>query len=488
MATITSAASGNFSIGATWVGGVVPSTADIAVAATGHIVAIDVNTTVTKVTQAGTGKFTLDGGITLTGNVDASAGTFSTGGTVQCTATTGTTATIVGNLDGPNQGISNLAAVVMTGTGTLTINGNITGTVGAAGNEVTAAAQLYTNVTCTLNVNGTIGSNGQWKHAILLGPSSNAVLNVITAGTVGGGGGSSAHGIYSTGVSPTLNITAGTMTGGFGSGVAYGVWATGASAVISVTATDVFARFNNSQAIYTTGTNAAITVTATTVLAASSTLTGAAIAAAGQNATITVTATNVLGGAGTSAPAINATGSLASVSVTSTNIRGGAGASSHAVSVTGASSAVTVVGHAKGASTSTHGIFCSASTANGVVFTGSMTDSLLGAVAVYARIFRMSATNDGITTYTNTVGYPSGTPVSRVSPNLATGVPSAIDVRDGTVYGFSSSLTGTLKVPPSSAVGSGVPVDATTGTAALSPADVAALVGAQIAAALDSTP
>jgi hypothetical protein len=77
---------------------------------------------------------------------------------------------------------------------------------------------------------------------------------------------------------------------------------------------------------------------------------------------------------------------------------------------------------------------------------------------------------------------------SLYSADVVGGNPSASDVRFGTVYGVGGTVTGTCRVPAASLVGSGVPVDNTTGTASLSPADVAALVGAQIAAALDSTP
>ena len=48
MATITSAGTGNFTAGATWVGGVAPGSGDIAVAATGHSVTIDADVTVTS--------------------------------------------------------------------------------------------------------------------------------------------------------------------------------------------------------------------------------------------------------------------------------------------------------------------------------------------------------------------------------------------------------------------------------------------------------
>ncbi|MGW9587507.1 hypothetical protein [Microbacterium sp. NPDC055455] len=62
-------------------------------------------------------------------------------------------------------------------------------------------------------------------------------------------------------------------------------------------------------------------------------------------------------------------------------------------------------------------------------------------------------------------------------------LPAAADVRDGVTFGPSGILTGTLAVPPAASVAAGVPVDDTVGTAAVSLADVAAVTGAQIAAA-----
>jgi hypothetical protein len=50
-------------------------------------------------------------------------------------------------------------------------------------------------------------------------------------------------------------------------------------------------------------------------------------------------------------------------------------------------------------------------------------------------------------------------------------MPAASDVRDGVSYA-SGALTGSCKVPAAASVGFGVPVDATTGTAALTPASV----------------
>ena len=57
------------------------------------------------------------------------------------------------------------------------------------------------------------------------------------------------------------------------------------------------------------------------------------------------------------------------------------------------------------------------------------------------------------------------------------GQPSAANVRSGTVYGPSSELTGTCAVPGASSVASGVPIDATTGTAVLTAAALRSAMG-----------
>jgi hypothetical protein len=56
------------------------------------------------------------------------------------------------------------------------------------------------------------------------------------------------------------------------------------------------------------------------------------------------------------------------------------------------------------------------------------------------------------------------------------GVPSEDDVREGAIYGPSSELEGSLKVPPSSSVAVGVPVDNTIGTAIINITDMGALL------------
>jgi hypothetical protein len=162
-------------------------------------------------------------------------------------------------------------------------------------------------------------------------------------------------------------------------------------------------------------------------------------------------------------------------------ISGGTGLNAYGVAATGASSFVDVTGTVSASGTSGNGINSGATSAGfGVRLAGDMIDTENGVSAVFSRFFRIV----GITQYANDDNFPNGGLVSRVSPDLVTGMAQQADVRAGTTYGFNDELTGALAVPPAEAVSFGVPVDNTTGTAALNLGDVAAVTGAQIAAAL----
>jgi len=64
-----------------------------------------------------------------------------------------------------------------------------------------------------------------------------------------------------------------------------------------------------------------------------------------------------------------------------------------------------------------------------------------------------------------------------VTPDNATNFPAESDVRSAITFGIGGALTGTLVVPAAASVAFGVPVDATTGTATLTAADVRAAIG-----------
>lgn len=463
MATITSAQTGNFSSTSTWVGGVVPTSADDAVAATGHIITIDSNVTVLSFQQAGTGKFLLPGERTITGGVVANAGTFTSGGTIEVTATTGTTAVINGNITGVSTTAANTAGVVMTGTGTLTINGSVTGSAGNASTGANGSAAVYTNVTNTININGNVSAgSGNDKRGCQSDASSNTAWTII-----------------------------GNLTGGPGNtnGIGAAIYLQGATASVVVTG-NITVNIGDSRGIHHSGSNGTITLVGN--ITTSSTNRSYGILASGSTPTIVVTGNIFITGNQNTAAGIAMTTSASFGSLTFTgDITNTANAGGGGVGITANATSAPVVNMVGTVRAGTqgigHGIECAATTANsGVIFQGNMIDSATGVKAIWTRIFRLTATNSGYTQYQNNVNYPLGSPVYRVSPDNVTGMPAASNVRKNTVYGYSNQLTGTCAIPPASAVTAGAAVDNTTGTAVLTTGDVAALIGAQIAAATTS--
>jgi hypothetical protein len=420
MATITSAASGNFSDTATWVGGVVPTVGDTAVAATGHVVAIDVDVTVDAVDQAGTGKFTLGNGRTLTAEVIARAGTFTSGGTVEVTATAGNTATIVGDVTSSGL-VTNGRGITVTGSGTLELYGTV-----FSSNLTAASAMVSTATSCTINIFGALDGRGFVGRTQCVDISGSSVsVNVV-------------GNVY-----PASNP-------------------------------------GNGEAIRSSASPATITIVGDIESSANS----LSVSTTGAQTTVTVIG-DVAGGGGSAVHGIRTTGVSDAVTVTGA-VTAGSGANANGILCTGGSSLIDLVGSAESVGTSSHGIRSDATSAGfGVRFSGNLIDSPSGVVACYSRFFRIQDTSpSGITQYANDDNFPTGGLVSRVSPDLVTGMAAQSDVRAGLAYGFNDELTGALAVPPAEAVSFGVPVDNTTGTAALNLGDVAAVTGAQIAAAL----
>ena len=212
MALITSAATGNFSAGATWTGGVVPGVGDEARASTGHTITIDVNTTCDEVSNAGTGIFTLASGVTLTANVTTKSTTTSRI-CLKFTAASPAVGTIVGNCTGGTVSLGH--AVDNTSTGTLNITGNCTG-----GSSSSFGARNFS--TGIVNITGDCTA-GSGSVAIGIQNTSTGIVNV-TGNAFGANGGSSA-GVWNS-LAGILTLT-GNVTGGSVS-TSYGANNTGA--------------------------------------------------------------------------------------------------------------------------------------------------------------------------------------------------------------------------------------------------------------------
>ena len=196
----------------------------------------------------------------------------------------------------------------------------------------------------------------------------------------------------------------------------------------------------------------------------------------GINATAsaTITAGAVTGGTGGYGLYITAGASVAVASVA-------AGAAVGAYLSTAATAAVLNVSGAVSASSSAPAIKSDA--VNVVRLRGPLSHGASNYAPIQAPCWMVYA---GQTT-TWTVKDDSASPntgASVVLSNALAGTPAPSDVRSGVAFGGGNSLTGTLAVPPAGSVASGVPVDATTGTAALALSQVATVLGDQIAAAL----
>jgi len=461
MATITSTSSGNFSSGATWVGGVVPGAADVAVAANGHTVAIDTDITVISFQQAGTGKFTLGNGRNVTGNVIANAGTITSGGTLEVTCGSSESATLNGNATGTSSTSSNIAGIVISGVGTFTLNGSVTSpNSGSLGAIELSHAVIYTNVTCTLNINGSVSAGPNYKQGVWARTSSNATINVV--GNITGGPGTDANAIWHQGEFGVVNATSETITS---SGINGGTRCYG---------------------IRSDGANGLVTVAAVTIQGGTSSA-GSAISARGADGVINVTATTVTAGTGGSASAISHFGTSGTTQVTATTIQATSGTNCHGIESAGALASVVTTGTVSAVGASSHGIIsASTSSSGGVSHTGNLIDSTSGRVAIRTTYLRVSA-GTGTTTLC-TPGSPTGSANPKFSPDQVLGVPAKSDVRAGVVYASPATLIGTLAVPAPESVSYGVLTDNTVGSAALDLSALAEVIGNQIAAAMDSVP
>ena len=184
-----------------------------------------------------------------------------------------------------------------------------------------------------------------------------------------------------------------------------------------------------------------------------------------NNSTGTINITGNVAGAGTGLASVIANASTGEINLTGTTTSG-AGASSPLQN--NSTGTFTVVGNLIASNAAS--AFASASMAATNVLRGNFQSSTQGVLPIYAqKVILGSAPSqnefifavDGISTT-----------ATFYTADALPGVPSESDVRSGTVYGSSSELTGTLAVPPAGSVALGVPVDATTGTAALTPASV----------------
>lgn len=352
MATITSAATGNWSAGATWIGGVPPTSADDAIIGAGHTVTLDVDATV----------LTLSGVASTTSNL-----AITTSRTLICTGANGITAKSIN---------SGLGLVRITGVGiTVNINSVLRGTNSAASSSRAVSVDSICIVNIVGNVLGNVGASG----------------------------------------SSALTITA--------------------AAVVTVNG-DVLL-------------NPVMSVNASGIIADS-------------GCTLTITG-NVLADTST---ANSATAIRNATSACTINITGNVTAGVATALTSTQNSTITVVGTI---TANTNNVAINMSSGNITISTPCL-NATNGIMAVFAPTVKIYSS--AIASWRFATDVPA-TNKFLYSAGVALGNPVIADVRNGTVYGASNELTGTLIVPSPSNVVSGVPTDNTTGTYTTTPALIA---------------
>lgn len=437
MATIRAIASGNFSSGSTWNGGIVPSTGDEAVA-NGFSVTITQNTTVISLRNdaAGVGA-TVSGGFNLstpntitvtsiipgaTGliNVNNSSGTTTLNIFNSFSALATTSTNIIshsGNCDlvitCPNISATttgnptNASCITKSGSGLLTINGNVNGGASNGGSGCIGLVStngnilINGNVTCAVSANTTNNCHG----------ISQTAGNLTVIGIVQGGGNISTNGqAISTSSSGVLNVN-GLVAGGR------------AGATINKT----------SGAITVTGNVSGSTTAGITGTPTSITVIGDVTGATSQGINVT------------NAAAITITGKVT------------AGPSATAVVTTGG--AVTVTGNVT-ATANGNGI-----STTGLVSVDGLLENTSQVQAIYSpRILIGTATTS--IRYQTSLG---ATQLMYLGTSGVSGQPTTNNVRFGTPFGVDNTFVGTCRIPTPDTVLLGAPTDDTTGTLLMTP-------------------
>ncbi len=326
-----------------------------------------------------------------------------------------------------------------------------------------ASSQLINHLgNCDLNLNGVGFTGGSVSAAYCINKSSTGTIT-ITGNLLSGAVGSNTSAFNSTNGN---TIVYGNVTGNSNSGgTAYGIGQSAGNVTVIGNVTGGSNASTNT-GINLTGPSSVLTVIGNIVGGGSTNSYG--INFTGVSGSITG---NITGGSGITAHGINTTAPL----IITGDINGGVGS--------GISSAanLNIIGNITGGSTgngvtsisnisiNTTGTVAASSTALGISSTGTnsvinLSGNMLnvnGKQAIYAQtLFISNSTTSQWRLFTS--GSQNKTLYSADTfPNL----PSGSDIRSGSLYGPSNTLTGSMIVPAASDVRVNVPVDNTVGTA-----------------------
>lgn len=507
MAIILATANGLFSSTSTWIGGVVPTIGDVAVANT-RAIYITTNTTVDEVRNDTSGGATAGGTFYIEPSVTLRANAFAGSSNTACitfSGSSGSFCNFIGNSTGgsvnPSLGINNAS------TGTIFISGNL---IGGSSNVGSGAGNSSTGL---LSVTGDIIGGGFGTYGI-----NDSSGNLYIVGNVYGSL-ASGNGINFNGLNCTIigNISAGNanalLIGGgnsvvnlrgniFGREVpAANIQGVDMSNGRLIVRGDVFAGWGGA-----TTPNFGIRIS-TGYCYVSGDLYGSAFGSNNNaaaaiilngNGTVDVVgnalsgmATGASGGPGgviwnTSTGTINITGNVFGNSNANTTYHGAQNSSTGTVNVfgtafagnggiginnssTGTIYARRVVANAFGlGSTGLVAAVGMANTQNGRAYVEEIVFGSRGQTPISGPVYIVPRINNTIVTVTTAAGVTNTFYSSLCAANL---LPPVSSVRSGVIFNAGAS-TGTMIVPPASAVQFGVPVDNTTGIAVMTPSSV----------------
>ncbi|MFO0452962.1 MAG: hypothetical protein ACK52I_30600 [Pseudomonadota bacterium] len=442
MANVYAIANGNWSAGATWNTGVVPTSADD-VFTNNFTVNMDVNATVISLRNTASAPIVAGGSFNfntagVTVSATSTSASLSAGATnlITVTATTGTVTLSLGSAV-TGLGVVSTQIFNYTGNCNFTLNG-----VRFTGGTTTSAVCINKSSTGTITIVGDLYGNvgGNFAHAL----SSTAGNTVVTGNIIGAG---SSFGINQSAGNVTVT---GNVTGGTASNI-HGISLTGAASQFTINGDVRGGSGGSAHGISFGGTLGTVNGNVT---GGGSDAHGVATSTGGVNVT-----GNVIGNIGNGLR-------IGASSTVVGNVFAGGSTPGITNGLSNNSFTVTVTGDVY-ASTTQAGIQLTGTGTQVVNLTGNMYNTL-GRSAIWCPNVFIS--NTATTLWRMDTG--GGNYKFLYSADSTPNLPPQTDVRFGTTFGPSLSLTGTMVVPSASDVRENVPVDNTLGTGELTSADI----------------
>lgn len=482
MATVATIKSGVWSDTATWDGGVLPGAGDTAQILTGHTVTLDQNITINTLTNTGNGKLLVTGSTAYDMSITwISLSTVSSATALihfdSSYSASGSTITAHGIAIGAHTGLSTAVILIDTSaTGSVTITSNTaasdTSTAGSEPNiirDLSSADVSITITTITLNNNQGvafyIGGSGDKSFTTATTIQHGGALQITATGTntltLGGINMSTNSGfaIDISGGTNTINPYLANITI-YGGGVT--------SRCISITSGSL--TINNVNVVAPTGSGAVaiysstsgnLTINGDVRTSGSTTYTALNLSGAGNvviNGSLNASSQVSGGPLITTGAKVTITGNITSGTTSASTVS----ATQTAVVRIGASGQVTTI------------------SSPGSIVTYPVSGSSPLIVAGAEIVYRLYKYPRAITTTSPYVDDSMNEVLPDMTITNADSDLDPADVRDGVVYD-SDNKTGTMHVPDPADVYKGVPVDDTVGTASITAADGAAILGSQIA-------